>query len=514
MSSQRLPDGTMFALARVAHDRTRAHWETATRVLVCAAGDQVTLDLKRRQHLPAAAQHAGAVLEHAPLTLLLLLAYISMRGMPDEAVIGTLADLGRGLAVTATEAGPAPLRECRAAAQATLAAGTEINEVPVGRWNQARWFLLLGEAAWDLSGAAAAHWGTLAITAAPGSDAAQMRLYLGMLAGVMLTPAQRRQLSLPVSSAAGVTLPEIWWEYISLRMGPGTPAPVLKPDGLGYHGKSVLERNPDARYLALSLEQGGGLNDLARTLLAAAPRPLPRLLNQVVDIAMPHDLFPQLAAWEIAALRVQPLPQGMYAAALDNTGRSMTVAWWPACPDAAERSPLSFPQAAWALLHPVLAGIWHDLCADALPRPTQESPPPPRTAPPPPTRGARRSARGPRVLPPDRAVPRVEWAGERDREQIARACALGGTYRRLPPAWETRQDHAAFQRRRTAAATRAERFRYPPPPPGFTFVRPHTRGAGEPEPAQGQESVQVRPRGLFALALGLQNLPEADEEEH
>jgi hypothetical protein len=258
--------------------------------------------------------------------------------------------------------------------------------------------------------------------------------------------------------------------------------------------------------LALSVEQATALHDLARVLLAERDRPVPRLLHRVIDIAVPHDLFPRLARWQIALLRVQPFPDGMFVAALDATGASMAAAWWPARPDTAARHPLSFPAAAWVVLHPVLAGIWHDLCADALQVPDARPPRPhPRPEREPPPRAAR--GRSPCVLPPPRPVPRVAWASADDRARIARACALRGAYRRLPPAWEQRVGRDDFCTRRQAAADRATRYGYPPPPPGFTFVRPHTRGIGEPDPGQ-HPAARVRPRGLFALALGLQNVPE------
>ena len=175
-------------------------------------------------------------------------------------------------------------------------------------------------------------------------------------------------------------------------------------------------------------------------------------------------------------------------------------------------TPLTFPAAAWGLLHPLLAGLWRNLCADAIP--VADVPQPaaglPRTGSGKPAGSAGRAR--PIRLPPPRQSAYTVGADTTDRAALLAARRMGQDYRRLPRGWEARQRQPDFQHRRTAAIGRAGAHHCPAPPPGFTFVRPFVRGTGA--PAAGDAPPQaVHAPGLCAVLLGLAGVVEADEQE-
>jgi hypothetical protein len=300
-------------------------------------------------------------------------------------------------------------------------------------------------------------------------------------------------------------------DFLSLAGGP-EPIPLeIIPDGIGSAENSprlaFTAPERDVSHLSLSAEHAAALRQLATFLLADTDRPLPRYLNQTLDLSLPPDLLPRLAAFGVSGIVVVPRRSGLYAAVLNGVGEHLGSAWWEARPETADRFPLSFPSAAWALVHPVLAAFWYDLCADAVvidqrllerPRPPEDNARSFRAKVPSRMRRA--------ILPPVR-YRRAVWATDADRELIRQATLVGHGYRRLPTHWEDRAARLDFQRRQEAAQERARRHGYPEPPPGFTFVKAFTRGliaVPEQSPAAQRPEIKVRSRGLFTLMLGLQ----------
>ena len=509
-----LPDGTTCSVQTAPASLRMVHRLHPQAVQFTACGVSVALSgraIRSAGGLQQAALLAGEAVAEAltrdALPLLLLLGYAGFRDLPGREMVERLVDLGAMLSCRPRRSHRLlTVREVRTQAAAALAACTAPVPIVDGRWNAARFLLLLGEAAWGLEGESARFWGTMAVTEEPGSTAMTTRIALAILAGSMMTNAHRQRLPIPAGRSAQPV--DIWLDALVLRMAPVILAPLLVPEGLGVHGMTPLEHNTDPWYLSLSLEQGRILDALARVLLAECPRPVPRLVARLCDIAVPEDVFPHLAVWQIARLRVEPHMGGMGVAVLDAEGRTMAMAWWDATATSSTRTPVTIPAAAWSLLHPVLAGIWHDLCADAVvleddvPREERGGHAP---------SGRRTPGRTTRVLPAVRRPVRATWADAIDRETIRRAAAVSAEYRRLPTGWQERETHADVARRRIRTAQRAEQYGYPAPPPGFTFVRPHTRG-GAAEPTAGA-SVTVRARGLFTLALGMRQVPPATAAE-
>ena len=68
----------------------------------------------------------------------------------------------------------------------------------------------------------------------------------------------------------------------------------------------------------------------------------------------------------VTIIRVIPHSDGLWVVLLDQSGHTAALCWWRATPGSMARAPISIPAAAWALVHPVLAGLWHDLCAEAV----------------------------------------------------------------------------------------------------------------------------------------------------
>ena len=97
------------------------------------------------------------------------------------------------------------------------------------------------------------------------------------------------------------------------------------------------------------------------------------------------------------------------------------------------------------------------------------------------------------------------WGEGEDAEHIRQiAHYRSGSYRRLPGGYEEREDDARFQARQREATLRAQEFGYPDQlPPGFTFVKPHVRGASEEDSAITTPVMRIRSRGLFSLMLSL-----------
>lgn len=95
-----------------------------------------------------------------------------------------------------------------------------------------------------------------------------------------------------------------------------------------------------------------------------------------------------------------------------------------------------------------------------------------------------------RVILP-RVVHECAWADERERTGITHSAhTVKATYRELHEGWNQGE----------GADLRAADYGYPAPPEGFTFVKPHKRGAGEAAPVDFKKVVC---RGLLTVSTAL-----------
>lgn len=500
-----------------------AFWQ-ATTLHVVLGSIEMTLALHQRSSFAEAASLAGyALASHEihpqPLKVYVALAYLALcqdLPSPEQLVMmEKIATVFEGkiplssLRVTTQEIRHGVSEELASLHQETLL-------FPEGLWNVARAMIATGELLWQLRGEQAAHWGSYPSVSTSIHDAAQQqRLQLALFAALVASPKRLASLPLPVSPSARIE--QVWLDYISIAAGSGSPSAELRPLGLGTVGNSALENADDPKHNALTVEQGEALHAIAAAVLAASSHRPARYLTRVLEIDIPHHLIPQLRQWDIEHLLIQVEQNGMYVSARDQTGNSMSAAWWKADAASSQRTPLSFTPASWALLHPVCSSFWHDLRedgivlerADFLTTPGTSSKIT-RTH----RKGATASSQKRKIyLPPIRV--KAHWASESDRRTLATVTAGGHDYRRLPVGWEERERDASqsstreghipsILRRREEAAKRAREHGKLPPPPGWTYVAPFFRG-GKPENDLASPRIpEVRARGLFSLVLGLQ----------
>lgn len=315
--------------------------------------------------------------------------------------------------------------------------------------------------------------------------------------------------SIPI--AADGNAAEAIIDWLALAGGPGEPPAEILPDGLGANIEA-LGLDEVAVDRSMPLDQAHDLQRLAAILLSRVERPMPRYIGRPLDVMLSPSLLPRLALWKISGVRVIPHPRGMWVAALSRDGVHIAAAWWAAQPESSERYPLTFPAAAWTLMHPIFAALWHDLCADAIVvhrRPhdstTNSAEAQPTTA-----RPARRKPTKRHILlPPPRYV--GEWGSNEERAAIDRYVLVGHGYRRLPAGWEERESRRDFQQRQERAAERARSEGMDAPPPGFTYVSSYERGVRSAR--TGQQPYVVRSRGLFTLMLGLRQVANEESAE-
>lgn len=143
-------------------------------------------------------------------------------------------------------------------------------------------------------------------------------------------------------------------------------------------------------------------------------------------------------------------------------------------------------QIAWAL-QVVAASIWRDACVVRhefvterrrsiyQPRPRQP-----------------REKKAVTVLP--RVIRHVVWSSDEERERIIRqAHSVKQHYRELPPGWQTSEE----------AVSNAKFYGWPEPPGGWTFVKPHTRGEGQPADQPAARKIICKGLQVARLALSL-----------
>lgn len=143
--------------------------------------------------------------------------------------------------------------------------------------------------------------------------------------------------------------------------------------------------------------------------------------------------------------------------------------WWT--PDGINTSLVWLPASIHFAIDVLLACIWHDACVVQM-----------ATFNPQKRRGFTRRSAGGSPPPQHKSsivrLPRIiyetQWGSPTDREQVDRisrqAHTVRGHYRLLADGREASED----------AKQNASDHLYPEPPPGFTFVKPHIRGEGEP----------------------------------
>ncbi|PDV97773.1 hypothetical protein [Candidatus Chloroploca asiatica] len=499
-----LPNGVVATVEAAPHDIDLAHWHRNHAVII-TDNTVITLRLRRRDQLALTAQHAGAWLAATPvpMTPLLALALSTLTGeLPEPWHLSILRFVGATLPpLNVPDHEPAALRAIRALVYEALHRETDDPGLDLGgdRWVVARMLGCYGEALWALRGADARRWGSLPLGVP--TDPPLLRILVGM-AGVMHRTAQRAgHVTLPLADGGHPTDAIIDW--LALVAGPAPPPAALLPGGLGRVSTHTLVVGSATEPLTLDPQRAEALRDLAAILLARVSRPAPRYLGEVLDLTIPPGLMAEVTAWNIARVRVIPHPEGLWVAVGGADDEAAAVAWWGATPASSTRFPISFPPAAWLLMHAILAALWHDLCAEAIVMEPQ-----PDAAPPARPSGAREATgRGPGGgrsvrLPPVRYL--AHWGSDEDRALINAYVLAGHGYRRLPSGWEARQDRRDFQRRTTAAADRAHAHGLDAPPPGYTYVAPHQRPAGRIQADEGLAAPrQVQARGLFTLRLGL-----------
>ncbi len=367
-----------------------------------------------------------------------------------------------------------------------------------GRWNTARCLVQIGQRLWHLRGDKAARHGTIPLTSVPGATDGT---HLKSMAAALVTPLAARDLPLPLAQpvddpvAAALQRIDAWIDWISLAAGPDPIPPSLLPEGLSSSHIDEVPRNGD-NALDMPADRAVLLNDLADALLAEPDLPAPRAMYQSLLVPAPRLLTPLLSPWHIANLLIVPAPTGLWVATLNSTDQPLAAAWWPA-ERGMSRVPLSFAPSCWMTLHPILAALWHDLCAAAVVVDADpiEPAPEPRVNPRKKTQSRRQI-----VLPSPRTRRRAAWSSDAEQQAIETYAHVDPRYRPLPTGWQDRADRIDFQRRRQAAAARAESEGWPVPPPGYTFVRGHYRpGTSEPR----DERPRIVSRGLMSVALGL-----------
>ena len=370
--------------------------------------------------------------------------------------------------------------------------------VAAGRWNAARSILLYGEELWKLRGDVAAWWGSSQISDDPQDARAALLLHF---ASIALQPTTS---PIPIPFTDGQKAGEAIIDYLAVAGGPDPIPGDIYTSGLGAifpSQESFLGGGPTER--SIEWQQGVELSRLAVSLLHGVDRPAPRYVGQALTVALPPDLLPRLGAFGVVSIRVYPRSNGMYVAVLDRENQTLAAAWWHASAKSGERNPNTFSPACWLLVHVICSALWHDLCADAVEISAPLSIPRSQganTARPAKERPERTSRLA--ILPPPR-YRRATWGEGEDAERIRQVAHYkSGDYRRLPPGYEEREADRGFQARQREAAARAEGFGFPAPPPGYTFVKPHVRGAGD-EEAKESPAVRIRSRGLFSLMLGV-----------
>lgn len=513
---KQLEDGSLLEVQRSSGSggEMAAYWLNERAVRILMGEHALLLTLRKRSLLASAAAYAGRELTPldplvSPFALHLVLAFIAAKhALPTRKQLELMSALAREGGAAIPRAGPVlPGQQVRAIVRDGFAAMRESIPLPSGLWNTARGLVAMGEMAWQLQGEQAAHWGSYPSDTTPSQPTWLQRMQLAALAGLTATPDVLQHL--PLSPAAAATPEEVWVDYVSLAAGPGRPLTHLRPLGLGAFGQSPIENNADLRRLALSVEHGKALAEVAASLLQSVERPVPRYAGRVLSLDIPRHLLPQLEPWLIDTFLVQVEATGMYISVRDKSGRSMAAAWWRAATTSTERVPLSFTPASWVLLSPICASIWRDLCAEAITvhKPdldTSGSGAAERSTPPKPRpEGKRKQSKI--YLPPVRVerVEQVQWGSASDREAIRNAVTGWSGYRRLPTGWQDRRERADFQRRQQLAAQRAAFYGHPAPPTGFTYVQPPHMGQVT---ALSSETIpQVRAKGLFSLVLGLQS---------
>lgn len=471
-----------------------AVWTKPRELTICAARSVLRLtlpDYRPRQHAPIILAEMARQNDYGlPMSVLILIAVMERTGrLPGPLAAATANKI---LANPALPDGPPlPLSQLRELVADPFSNVPE--DPPAGRWNQARIMLLLGERYWRLSREEATKAGTTPL--ALEQEQYEQRMEMAIVAGIALQEGL-------AGPPAGWLHPDphpadAWLDYAALRCGPdGVPAALLD---IGRRGSSLIETSDESGERSLSADQADRLLLQARHLLADVDRPYPRHIGQALDVRVLRATLPQLAAWEIATLRVVPHPEGLWVACLDADGEIAARAWWAASPEAGERAPVTIPPACWVLLHTVLAALWHDLCADAIEIEISSSRPHRQ-----PQRERERKQSAVIQLPPTRYY-RAHWmepVSDQTLEEIRRG---GNCYRRLPDEWEERRARPDFIQRQRQAAERAERHGAPPPPPGYTYVRPWISGpdAEYDDARPSRAPRRVISRGLLSLILTL-----------
>jgi hypothetical protein len=480
-----------------------------TRYLFAQGGQILTVNLQHSSQLVDACRQVGALIaSRVELALLLLLAHTATSGsLPDGYDADTyervIARQILKIVKVSYDEQPASRKEIERWINDSLAVGSEAFQVPDEPWSLALVLCGIGRKLWTLRGAAAEWWGGNPITNEPGS--------IGQFLMLALSSTMLHTAKLPIPFSENLVKNEALLDWLAIAAAPDDPPLDIIPAGLGANIESEFTRSVAP---GLPWDQAKALRELATILLTRAARPTPRYIGKSLDITLTPDIVSRLAAWSIVGLRVVPHPRGLWFAVLDKNGDHIAAAWWWARTESFQRHPLTFPPAAWVLLHPILAALWHDLCADSIevqrrPNPVGRSG----------SSGSPKKKSGLRrwlSLPPPRYV--GQWGSPEEVNAISHYVLVGRGYRRLPRGWEGREGHKDFQKRQEAAAERAQREGFAPPPPGYTYVSAHQRGVrgSARDETQPQPVYVVKSQGLFTLRLGLENTQslERAEEKH
>lgn len=430
-----------------------------------------------------------------------VLAAVQSRALPCAAPAlfgGAAAAVGQPQEVGATRHNRRELDALAERALAVLAGGGAAADLPVpgSAVDAARLWLILGRRLWDPA-ARNSLLGLLrgvdGVTLAPRTQLAA-RIAAGWLdlRGIRETTVAGVRLALPAWPAVSLSF---WLQALALELA------AAPPDALTFLLGGRLpwftpEDDAQLRRLAagvdLELARGitAGLLAAARDHAAYAPA-------GAFTLELPGEhplaaLASRLRLW-LTADRLWCAPEG-------RQGALGLVGWRPDRPGlgAGPGGPLA------PLLEPLLAALWHDLHVagpEVLPEVR-----PPRAAPqaaPPAGSDFKPVATQPRglTLPAARCVHLAgtrAWGEAAERERIRRqAHGVRGHLRRLHGKWQVGAEAAASAREYGLAL-----------PQGFTFVRPHVRGANATSDAV--TPTPIRARGLATILTLLHPAGRAD----
>ncbi len=322
-------------------------------------------------------------------------------------------------------------------------------------------------------------------------------IHLSLAPGGKVTIGQ--QTTVPLRRTGKFTPALVWPQVIEFERGGITPQVfnALTGNTLPSGDPTVNREFPPAN--ALNLDSHLQRATVQALLEEAEQGPF--LPYGTFTLFLPGD-FP-LRSWGVFALRVVavPNPPHLWVAALDQKGRpSVCFRWDPGHPLAR----WVVAEKAAPLLELTLAALWHDLRVArerAFPERKREGKGPRKREDKTQKRAASRSTLYlPRIV--YRIKGKRDWGSEAEARAARQAHAVREHLRRLPEGW---------QASKTAEET-ARTFGYVLPR-GYTFVRPHVRGAGKEEGEAGPQSGErvVVARGLVTVMAVVHGAVSATE---